>query len=117
MDVTLDLLSHTSTLDSQAMLDPMSQLVFGSLSCVGQQILNTVLTSHLDQLSLAALGVYGILPFPCHGVLVEAERVRSLLLVSSLGCVFGKDGGGGISGKEALQRSGQRLCEADELRC
>jgi hypothetical protein len=37
------------------MLNPMSQLVFGGLACVGQQVLNAILTGHFDKLSLAAL--------------------------------------------------------------
>lgn len=115
VDMTLDLLSHASTLDSQTMLNTVSQLVLSALTCFWQQILDAVLTGHLDQLSLATLRVDRVLPFTCHWVFVEAERVRSLLLVSGLWGVFGEDGGGRIAGEEALQWCGQRLCKPDEL--
>lgn len=116
VNVTLDLLSHTCTLDSQTMLDTMCQSVLSALACRGQQVLDAVLARHLDKLGLATLRVGWILPLARHGVLVKAEGVRSCLLVTGLGGGFGDDGGGRIAGEEALQRSRQRLGQLDELR-
>lgn len=104
MNVTLDLLSHTSALDPQTVLDPVSQAVLGTLASLGQQLLDAVFPRHLDQLSLPALRVYGIVPFSRRGMLVEAEGVRALLLEGCLGGLFGKDGGGRVSSEEPLQR-------------
>lgn len=115
VDVTLDLLSHTSTLHPQTVLDPVSKTVLGALASVWQQVLDAVLAGHLDQLGLAALRVDGVLPLARHGVLVEAEGVRPGLLGGRLGAPLGDDGGGGVSGEEALQRRWQRLCQLDEL--
>lgn len=103
---TLDLLSHTCTLDSQTMLDPLCKLVFGALGRLRQQLLNAVLPRQLHKLRLPTVGVDGILPLASDWVFVEDERVRTLLLVAR-GCrALGDQGGWWPACEEALKRSG-----------
>lgn len=115
MNVSLDLLSHTGTLDPQSVLDAMSEAILGALVGLGQQLLDAVLARQLDQLGLAALGEHGALPLAGGRVLVEAEWVRALLLVRSRGGSLGDDGDGGPAGEEALQGGRQRLGQLDEV--
>lgn len=69
--VALDLLANTSALDSQAMLYTVCQPYVGVLLCLWKELLDPVITSHLNKLSLPTLRVYWILPFSCLLVFVE----------------------------------------------
>ena len=115
VDVSLDALSHTGTLHAQTVLHAIRQAVLDALLGLGQQVLDTVLARHLDQLRLPALRVHGILPDAGCGVLVDLEGVRAGLLVLCRGVALGDDGGGRPAGEEALQRGRQRLGQLDEV--
>lgn len=117
VDVTLDLLSHTSTLHSQTVLNTVRKSVFGSLCRLGQQILNSVLACQLHQLRLSAVRVHRVLPLPCDGVFVESERIRSLFLVAGGRSTNGLDRCRRPSGKESLERFRQRLGQLDVFCC
>lgn len=109
VNMTLDPLSNPGTLDSQTVLDTISQSELGALGCGRQQPLDAILPRHLHQLRLPALRVHGVVPFARHGVLVESERVRSLLLGGRLGLALGDEGGGRPAGEESLERRRERL--------
>ena len=110
--VTLDLLANTGTLDAQAQLDPLPQLGLGALGRKGQKLLDAVLPRHLDQLSLAAERVLGVVPPPGDGVLHGHKRVRDFFLVGRLerlgGGAGGQDRGRRVPRKEGAQPRWQR---------
>jgi len=118
VNVSLDLLSDTRALDPQAMLHTVCQAVFRALGRLGQELLDAVLARQLDELRLPPLRVYRVLPLSCHGMLVEAEGVRPLLLIGGRlgGGALGENGGGRPARKEALQRRRQRLGQLHEVR-
>jgi hypothetical protein len=115
VDVTLDLLSHTGTLYSQTVLNTLSQLVLCALVRLRQQLLNAVLSCQLHELHLPPLRIDRVLPSSSDGVLVESERVRSLLLEWRRRSAGSNERCRRPASKEALQRLRQALCELDEI--
>lgn len=115
VDVTLDLLSHTGTLYSQAVLNTLSQLVLCALVRLRQQLLNSMLSCQLHELHLSPLRIDWVLPSSSDGVLVESERARSLLLEWRRMSAGSNERCWRPAGKEALQRLRQALCELDEV--
>lgn len=115
VDVTLDPLSHTSTLDSQTMLNTLSQLVLCALVRLGQQLLNAMLSRQLHELHLPSLRIDRVLPSSGDGVLVESEGIGSLLLEWRRSGAGSNERCRRPAGKEALQRLWQALCELDEI--
>lgn len=109
VNVTLDPLSNTGTLDSQTVLDTVSKSELGALGCRRQQLLHAILPRQLHQLRLSTLRVHGVVPFARHGVLVVSEWVCSFLLVGRLGLTLGDEGGGRPAGEESLERRRERL--------
>lgn len=114
VNVTLDLLSHTRTLYPQTMLNTMSQLEFGALGRLRQQLFNPVLSRQLHELRLSSLRVDGILPSACHGVFVESKWIGSLLLEWRRSSAGSDERRWRPARKEALQRLWEALCELDE---
>lgn len=102
VDVTLDRLPNTGTLDPQTVLDAMGEAILGALVRLGEEVLDAVAARHLHELRLPPLRVGGILPPARGGMLVESERVRPQLLVVRRGGALGDDGGGWPAGEEAL---------------
>lgn len=115
VDVALDLLSHTSTLYSQTVLDTLSELVLGALVRLRQQLLNAMLPRQLHELHLPPLGIDRVLPSSGDGVLVESEGVRPLLLERRRRRAGSDERCGRPAGEEALQRLWQSLCELDGI--
>ncbi len=91
VNASLDLLSNTSTLYPETVLNAMRQSKLGPLCRLGQQLLDAVLARKLDQVGLPARRVHGVLPLASLFILVEAKRVRSLGLVYCRGCAGGHD--------------------------
>lgn len=115
ISMTLDLLSHTSTLDPQSVLYTISKPGISSLARFWQQLFHAIHTRHLDQICLPPGRVHGILPLSRRGILIRSERVWSLLLKVRLGGTRGLEGCWRPSCEESEQRRGKLLRQPDVL--
>lgn len=102
VNLSLDLLSHTRTLDPQTKLDTLGDASLGTLDRGWQKLLDAILACELDELGLSTQRVDRVMPLAGIGVLVGGERIRRELLEASLGSAGGSNRGGWPASEEAL---------------